>query len=103
MIAMAIGLTGVLILIIGLIVCICLKNRNHQKSISPLNVVSTHLWDKSLSQEWLTNFTVKTAPNVNYFNTTVVPSNNICVRHFVSGHAIGPDHNAANVSQLGVC
>ena len=39
MIAMAAGLSGVLILIICLIICICVKNRNQRKAITPLNVV----------------------------------------------------------------
>ena len=40
MIGLGAGLAGVLILVIALIICICMKNRNQEKAITPLNVVS---------------------------------------------------------------
>ena len=40
MIGLGAGLAGVLILVISLIICICMKNRNQEKAITPLNVVS---------------------------------------------------------------
>ena len=39
MIGLGAGLCGVLIVIIGLIICICVKNRNQEKAVTPLNVV----------------------------------------------------------------
>ena len=46
MIALGLSLLGVLILIICLIICICMKNRNQEKAITPLNVVSTYFQNK---------------------------------------------------------
>ena len=43
MIGLGAGLCGVLIVIIGLIICICVKNRNQEKAVTPLNVVSKML------------------------------------------------------------
>jgi hypothetical protein len=40
MIGLGAGLCGVLIVIIGLIICICVKNRNQEKAVTPLNVAT---------------------------------------------------------------